>query len=132
VNIEPAFVGADVGDVAYDISDTLDTNEIVGSEVDFYAHVFLRNGTKLGYWKRVAHCPKIGTTDLVFRDSWDYGNPEVRNSHNWHVWKINSPFIEVGRLEGENRKAEIGVVVTPSDIVDRMRSGRYNLVYPEY
>ena len=39
-------------------------------------------------------------------------------------------FTYVGELEEENRKAEIGVVVNPFDIVRRIKTGYYDFVYP--
>jgi hypothetical protein len=48
------------------------------------------------------------------------------------AWKINEDPKSVGRLNGENRHAEIGIVVNPLDIVERMRAGKYNFVYPEF
>ena len=41
-------------------------------------------------------------------------------------------FTYVGELEGENRKAEIGVVVNPFDIVKRIKTGYYDFVYPQF
>ena len=41
-------------------------------------------------------------------------------------------FTYVGELEGENRKAEIGVVMPPLAIVERIKTGKYSFVYPEF
>ena len=41
-------------------------------------------------------------------------------------------FTYVGELEGENRKAEIGVAVNPFDIVERIKIGHYDFVYPQF
>ena len=50
------------------------------------------------------------------------GAEKIKVSENWYVWHINDEdFTRVGRLEGENRKAEIGVVVNPYDIVERIK-----------
>ncbi len=49
------------------------------------------------------------------------------------TWHINDDeFTSVGNLEGENRKAEIGVVMPPLAIVERIKTGKYNFVYPEF
>ena len=49
------------------------------------------------------------------------------------IWHINDDqFTYVGELEGENRKAEIGVVVNPFDIVKRIKTGYYDFVYPQF
>ena len=106
--------------------------EIVRGEVAFYAHVFLRNGVKLGAWKKVGNLPGIGTANVLFRDSEDYGNPAIKKSENWHVWRIDEPQLKVGKLSGESRNAEIGVVVTADDVIERMRTGKYSFFYPGF
>ena len=67
----------------------------------------------------------------MFRDTKDYG-PNIDVSDNWFIWFINEDTKFVGRLEGANRNADVGVVVRPIDIVDRMRTGKYNFKYPGY
>jgi hypothetical protein len=116
----------------YPIDASPDLNEVVADDVDFYAHVVVNWGIKMGLWNKVGKVPFGGAVDALFRDSKDYGNPEVKTSNNWYVWKINQPFERVGKLEGDYRKADIGIVVSPPDIVDRMRTGQYNFVYPGY
>jgi hypothetical protein len=115
----------------YRNDDALDLEEVVKDEVDFYAHVFLRNGLKQGYWNKVGHIEEVGKIEVLFRNTDDYGK-EVKVSENWYVWKINEPFIKVGKLEGKNKIAEIGVVKNAGDIVCRMRTGKYDFVYPQY
>ncbi|MDR1181545.1 MAG: hypothetical protein LBL13_06175 [Bacteroidales bacterium] len=41
-------------------------------------------------------------------------------------------FTRVGKLNGENRKAEIGVVINPTSIVHRLRTGEYDIFYPDF
>lgn len=38
----------------------------------------------------------------------------------------------VGKLEGENRKAEIGIVKAPIGIVHRVKTGEYYGYYPDF
>ncbi len=41
----------------------------------------------------------------------------------------------VGRYyssEGENRRAEIGIVIPPYAIVERIKTGSYNFFYPDF
>ena len=116
----------------YPIDETADLREVVKDEVEFFAHVILKFGIKLKVWEKVGSVSEIGKVEALFRDSNDYGNPAIKVSNNWYVWKINEPFKKVGRLEGENRKAEIGIVVSPACILQRMRLGRYTFVYPDY
>ncbi|WP_223255421.1 hypothetical protein [Flavobacterium sp. LM4] len=55
-------------------------------------------------------------------------------SNNWYVWKINDKkFTSVGKLTGENQKAEIGLIMNHEDIVYRIKNGAYNFpFYPGY
>ncbi len=106
--------------------------DIVSDTVDFYAHVSLRNGIEDGLWEKIGKSSKIGALNILFRDSEDYGNPEIKISKNWYVWKINEDYIDIGKLEGEYIKADIGVIVLPEDVVDRMKTGQYHFFYPSY
>lgn len=119
-------------------SDTnVDLTEVVNGEVDFYAHCVTTFGVKMGLWEKVGKSENIGSLDqILFRDTNDYGHKEgeepVRVSNNWYVWHVNERFRDVGKLVGENLKAEIGVVVNPYDIVERMKTGEYSFYYPDY
>jgi len=45
---------------------------------------------------------------------------------------INEEFIDVGNLEGENRKAEIGIIINPYSIVNLIKTGCYDFTYPQF
>jgi hypothetical protein len=109
-------------------------SEIITGEVEFYAHCVTKLGIKLGYWEKAGNIAEVGKTDhILFRDSGDYGNPQVKISENWRLWKINEEQKFVGKLEGENQKAEIGLVINPESITHRMKTGEYNFkFYPSY
>lgn len=110
-----------------------DLSEIVNGEVEFYAHCVTKWGIKLSYWERVGNISEIGRLDhILFRDSGDYGNPKIKISNDWWVWKINEEQKWVGKLEGENLKAEIGIVMDAESIVHRMKTGKYDGFYPDY
>jgi len=87
----------------------------------------------MGLWKKVGTAPVFGEIDVIFRRSKDYteGN-KVKVSERWEVWRINEDFRYVGKLEGENRKAEIGLVKAPIGIVERMKTGKYYGYYPDF
>ena len=120
----------------YRIEDAPALVDVVADEVDFYAHVVVKWGLKMGLWEKVGYVAEVGGLDVLFRDTNDYGsgpNEEpVKLSKNWYIWRINEEFQHVGTLEGDNRRAEIGIVVAPPDIVDRMRTGKYKFVYPGF
>ncbi|WP_434148432.1 Imm26 family immunity protein [Methylocaldum gracile subsp. desertum] len=120
----------------YPVGANPNLSEIVNDEIAFYAHCVTNLGVKMGVWEKVGKVPIVGELDVLFRGTSDsgrkVGDAPVKISHNWYVWKINEEFRHVGKLEGENQKAEIGVVVNPFDIVHRMRTGEYEFFYPGY
>jgi hypothetical protein len=121
----------------YLIDTNPDLSEIVNGEVEFYAHCVTKLGLKMNYWESVGNIANTGnTTNILFRDTNDYGSKpgeQIKVSNNWYVWKINdNDFTRVGKLEGENRKAEVGIVISPDSIVHRMQTGKYDFVYPDY
>lgn len=121
----------------YPINANPDLSEIVNGEVDFYAHCVTKLGVKMGFWEKVGNVTDVGKIDhILFRDTNDAGSKpgeQVKVSNKWYVWHINdNDFTRVGKLEGENRKAEIGIVISPDSIVHRMQTGKYDFVYPEF
>lgn len=122
---------------AYSIDINPELSEIIKEEVHFYAHCVTKLGLKMGYWESVGNIRDIGTTEnILFRDTNDYGSKpgeQIKVSHNWYVWKINdNDFTRVGKLKGENRNAEIGIIISPDSIVYRMQTGKYDFVYPDF
>jgi hypothetical protein len=115
----------------YPINANPDLSEIVSGEVEFYAHCVTKLGIKMGYWEKVGNIADVENFDeVLFRSSGD--NPQTKISKNWWIWKINEEQKPVGKLEGENRRAEIGSIMPPDSIVHRMQTGRYDFVYPEF
>lgn len=118
---------------SYPIEINPDLSEVINGEVEFYAHCVTKWGIKLQLWEKVGNIANIGRTDhILFRDSSDYGNPEVRVSDNWWIWKINENQTKIGKLIGENKNAEIGIIMDANSIVHRMKTGKYGGFYPEY
>lgn len=121
----------------YPINSNPDLSEIVNDEVDFYAHCVTKFGIKMKLWDKIGNTSDIGELDkILFRGSSDSGckpGEQILVSENWYVWKINdSDFTSVGKLEGENKNAELGIVVNPYDVRDRMSTGKYSFFYPGY
>lgn len=121
----------------YPINANPDLSEIVSGEVEFYAHCVTKLGLKMGYWESVGNISDVGKIDhILVRDTNDVGSKpgeQIKISCKWYVWKINdNDFTRVGKLEGENRKAEIGIVISPDSIVHRMQTGKYDFVYPDF
>ena len=123
---------------SYPIESIPELAEIINDEVDFYAHCVTKWGITLGLWEKVGNSKNVGPTDqILFRGTSDYGIKEgdelVKISNNWHIWHINDEyFTDVGKLQGKNRNAEIGVVINPYDIVERIKTGKYKFFYPGF
>jgi len=122
----------------YPLQAEIDSSEIVMGKVEFYAHCITKSGVRLGYWAKIGRSSDVGELDhILFRDTNDYGHAAgsepITLSNRWYIWHIGDlNFTSVGRLEGENRKAEIGVVMDPESIVNRMTTGEYGGFYPDY
>lgn len=121
----------------YPIDENPNLPDVAKDEIAFYAHCVINLGVKMGVWQKVGKAPIEGEIDVLFRSTNDYGRkPDeapVKISHNWYVWRINEESRRVGKLEGENQKSEIGMVMNPLSVVHRIRTGEYNLPnYPGY
>jgi hypothetical protein len=122
----------------YLISDNPNLIEIVNGEIEIYAHCVLKLGLKMKLWQKVGNTPNVGdTTQILFRDTNDYGSNSGENpiliSHNWHVWRVNDRcFTRVGKLEGINRGAYIGIVINPLGILELLKGNKYPINYPEF
>ena len=121
----------------YLINEVVEIESILDDEVDFYTHCVIKFGLKMNLWEKVANSNKIGSFDnIFFRGSKDSGckpGEQVKISKNWYVWRINDKdFTSVGKLEGDNVKAELGLVVNPYDVIERMKTGNFSFFYPDY
>jgi hypothetical protein len=121
----------------YPIDANPDLAEVLNGEVEFYAHCVTKFGVKMELWEKVGNKPDLGNIkQILFRNSEDYGSKvekePIKISDKWYVWRIGEKFKDVGRLEGENRKAEIGIVVNPYDVLERIKTGKYSFVYPGF
>lgn len=118
---------------SYPLEAPIDWNEVVHGEVDFYAHTILCVGIHYNLWELVANVPEVGDYSHVwFRDSRDYGTPEIEVSQRWYIWHVNQKFHYVGKLPKEYHEAEIGVVINAWAIVERMKTGKYSFKYPGF
>lgn len=116
----------------YNKSDEPEIHEIVNDSVDFHALVVLSLGLKLKHWQKIGNSKYIKNLEFFFRNSSDYGFSQEPVSHNWWVWKVDSEHLFVGKLEKNFQTADIGIIVTPEDIITRMETGRYDFSYPSF
>ena len=75
----------------YNIQDNPSLEEIINGEVQFYLHCVTKLGIKMGCWTLYGNTSEVGNySNVVFRCSEDYGNPQVKVSYDWYVWHILS------------------------------------------
>ena len=121
----------------YNEEDPLDLATVIAGEIDWHAHCFLKLGLKLNYWLKAGNAAISPGLPLLFRDTYDYGRATwqepITVSHNWVVWQPGQAMRQVGRLAGQDEQAEIGLVMSPADIVYRMKHDKYNMpFYPSF
>lgn len=84
----------------------------------------------MGIWEKVGNIGDPLNDNALFCCSNDSGSKpgeQVEISSNWRVWRIgDNDYTRVERLEGEMRRVDIGVIVTPLDILTRLQTGKYN------
>jgi len=114
----------------------IDLIKLANSEVEFYAHCLIKLGTKMDCWKKVGNVQNVGSLDIFFRNTNDYGakpGEQIKISDKWFIWKVwDNDYTRVGNLTGDHRKAEIGIVINPFSIVHRIKTGGYDFSYPDY
>ena len=90
----------------------------------------------MNLWKIEGNIAYNEKEKTIFRDTNDCGSrpgEQIETSDRWYVWKIgDSDFKNVGKLNGENKKSEIGIVINSLSIVHRIKTGEYDFVYPNY
>ena len=114
----------------YPKEDNPPINEIVKGVVDFYAHCYIKWGLKQALWKKIGHSDEVGPLNIYFKDSNDYGDPNILVSDDWWIWRINEDHMRIGKLTEKYKNAEIGVVVPANSIIHRMKTGFYDFKYP--
>ena len=118
---------------SYPLEASIDWNEVVHGEVDFYAHTILCVGIHYNLWELVANVPEFGVYSHVwFKSSRDYGKPQVEISERWSIWQIGQERIYVGKLLPFYSSIELGTVVSAWDVIERMKTGKYSFKYPGF
>jgi hypothetical protein len=112
--------------------------EILRGEIDFHAHTMINVGIKQKLFHKEGNYyvfPNI--ENIVFRGTLDYGKMQngktIQISKNWRIWHINDKdFIHVGVLTKEHRESEIGIIMPPFIIIERIKRGKFNFEYPGF
>jgi hypothetical protein len=115
----------------YTFNEIQNLNVIVKDQVDFYAHCDTKAGMKLGCWNLEGNNPDVGDLDkITFRTNLcDTRDPIC---YSWFVWYLNREPQQVSKISGIYRKSDIGSVLPPQWIVERIITGEYHFVYPDF
>lgn len=116
----------------YPIDVEFNVDDVINGKVEFYAHTSVNAGVKRRMWQRIGRAPYPREIDVLFRDSRDYGNPNILYSEQWYVWRINEAFCYIGKLKKEYHNSEVGIIISPDCIVHRMQTGKYDFFYPKF
>ncbi|MQA21909.1 hypothetical protein [Rugamonas rivuli] len=103
---------------------SIDVAEMSSQPIEFFAITTISLGLKMQLWRHAGNALPIEHCHILFRDTNDYGNPELASSDDWWVWSPNTKSKHVGPLVGENRKSYIGVLAAPTNIADRLKTGK--------
>ena len=115
----------------YPINVNPDLSEIVNGDVDFYAHCVTKAGIKRGLWDTVGNIQDIGSIEhIIFKDKEDFKRLDIQND--WRVWRINEEYEHVGELKGQNKKAYLGLVFQPNDIVHKLTTGSHVGIFAKW
>lgn len=110
-------------------------DDIVKLKIDFYAHIYaISDGVRDLGWKKIGKSIEVGEEkDALFRDP---GDPDTKAkvSKLWYVWHMNQESREhVSPLvKEEHKSADVGSVLPPEWIIEKMETGAYDLFYPNF
>jgi hypothetical protein len=105
-------------------------------EEEFCMHVTdIKRGEKEGLWRKIAN-EKVfkSDVDVFFKGTFDMGNPEVKLSKKWYVWRLGEDHShEVDYRDGILDKAYIGLIVPPIDVYEMANNGgKLSGFYPKH
>lgn len=105
-------------------------NDVVNGSIMFYAHTVLRWGIHLGCWEKIGKAEVMVNVDIIFRqvNHMKYITCKLVHGelvHEWCVWKVNEPMIEVKNTDIVLLNSERGSVVPAIDIINRVKTGKY-------
>ncbi len=104
--------------------------EQVSMHDGFFAHVFLNAGETLKIWERIDHSRPVAPEPLPI--VWTIYSDKDQNlevSKNWQVWRTNEEM-RVPLSQEELVNCELGLVVSPTQIVHRIEHFAYSLKHP--
>lgn len=107
----------------YPLGSFPDYEELATSDVEFYAHTFIKYGVKQELWQKVSKASIYDNFDAKFIDDYD-PIPEI-GMKPWQVWVLNRKRVKCDELPSEFKNADRGAVLPPEAIVYRIEHGKY-------
>ena len=95
----------------------------------FFAHVFLRAGKTLHIWEHLQWARPVVEEPIPV--TWAICNikdMQLDTSRHWNLWRTNGEMHAPSGQELTN--AELGLVISPAQIVQRIVHGAYSIRYP--
>lgn len=120
----------------YPLDANPDSETIINDNILFYSHCVIKLGIKLNVLTKVGKNSELGDfSEVLFRNTSDYGRKEneepISISQNWYVWRIGDKKITpIGKLDGENKKSYVGLIINPLGILELAKGNRYPINYP--
>jgi len=104
--------------------------EQVSAHDGFFAHVFLKAGETLKLWERIDRSrPVVPEPFPVVWTIYSDKDQNLEVSKNWQVWRTNEEMrMPISQEELVN--SELGLVVSPTQIVHRIEHSAYSLKHP--
>jgi hypothetical protein len=111
-------------------------SEVVNLTELFFAHTMVSLGVKMGLWVKEGKSEYLGNyLNALFRHTEQYGRaanePIISFSDKWYVWRVGEEFKQVGKLDGANKNAYPGLVISPPGIVELLKGNKYPPLYPD-
>lgn len=122
----------------YLLNESPDVENVIQDNILTYVHCATDFGLKHDLWRKEGNSLNVGNiNNIIFKGTSEYARKEgeepIKISNKWHVWRIgDEDFTKVGKLEGENRNAYIGLVINPLGIVEIAKGNKYPSNYPDF
>lgn len=105
-------------------------------ETEFCVHVVdIKSGEKEGLWQKVANEKVLNDNEgIIFKESCDHGNLEIKISKNWSVWRFGEDQShEVDYRDEILDKANIDLIIQPDHVIEMINNnGIYPGIYPKH
>jgi hypothetical protein len=120
----------------YPVESAPSFDEITTGDVEFYSHITdIKHGEKDGTWRKVGKSEDIGDIKKpIFRSCSEditMYSPSHLSKH-WYVWRIGEESQTVRPGNKVLEQSDIGMVIWPESIKERMETGKYHAFFPKF